>query len=137
MAGLLGLGLTDIDTLEYLERFGPMTHRELGQRLLLTSGAVTLLVDRLEKMSLVRRSPHPSDRRASLVELESNAALPELPELQAYHVALRSAAKKLSAPARQEVAGFLEELAQEAENTANLMRARSKPRSRSAKPEPE
>src|SRR3954451_10514625 len=75
MAAVLGIGLIDLDTLEYLERFGPLTQRDLGTRLLLTSGAVTMLVDRLENLGLVRRRPHPDDRRSTLVELVPHAAL--------------------------------------------------------------
>src|SRR3954470_7275203 len=82
MAGLLGIGLTDLDALEYLERYGQMTQRELAARLLITSGATTMLVDRLEAMRLVRRGPHPSDRRVQLVILEAQSALPELAELE-------------------------------------------------------
>ena len=35
----------------------------------ITSGGVTRIVDRLEDRALVRRVPHPTDRRSALVEL--------------------------------------------------------------------
>jgi hypothetical protein len=132
MAALLGLGLTDVDALEYLERFGPMTQRELGSRLLLTSGAVTLLVDRLERLGLARRTAHPTDRRVALVELVPEAALPDLPEMGEYHAALVSSAETLSPAARNEVVAFLRQLAERADAATTGMRGRTAPRTRRA-----
>ncbi|WP_432980741.1 MarR family winged helix-turn-helix transcriptional regulator [Dactylosporangium sp. CA-233914] len=45
----------------------PMTMRELATRLQTDAPYTTLVVDDLEKRGLVRREPHPSDRRAKLV----------------------------------------------------------------------
>ena len=55
-----------------LRRVGPpfrMTPTKLFSALLLSSGAMTNRLDRLEEMGLVRRLPDPSDRRGRLVEL--------------------------------------------------------------------
>jgi DNA-binding MarR family transcriptional regulator len=55
-----------------LRRSGPpfrMTPTKLFSSLLLSSGAMTNRLDRLEEMGLVRRLPDPSDRRGRLVEL--------------------------------------------------------------------
>ena len=69
-----GVSPADLDALEHLEAAGPLTQRQLGERLSLTSGAITMLVDRLERAGWVRRRPHPSDRRSVLVELSAQAA---------------------------------------------------------------
>jgi DNA-binding MarR family transcriptional regulator len=130
MAALSGIGLTDIDALEYLERLGPLTQRDLGSQLQLTSGAVTMLVDRLEGLDLVRRGRHPTDRRATLVELVPDAALPELPELAAYHQRSLEAAQRLSPSGRAEIATFLQQLITRADECSEGMRARTMPRSR-------
>ncbi|WP_433211230.1 MarR family winged helix-turn-helix transcriptional regulator [Dactylosporangium sp. CS-047395] len=45
----------------------PMTMRELAARLSTDAPYTTLVVDDLERRGLVRREPHPSDRRAKLV----------------------------------------------------------------------
>jgi DNA-binding MarR family transcriptional regulator len=45
----------------------PMTMRELASRLQTDAPYTTLVVDDLERRGLVRREPHPSDRRAKLV----------------------------------------------------------------------
>ena len=47
----------------------PIIMSELGEELGVTSRNVTKLVDELETEGLVRRLPHPSDRRATMVEL--------------------------------------------------------------------
>lgn len=39
----------------------------LGKKLQITSATMTGILDRLEKMGLVERRPHPDDRRAILV----------------------------------------------------------------------
>jgi DNA-binding Lrp family transcriptional regulator len=130
MAALSGIGLTDIDALEYLERLGPLTQRDLGRHLQLTSGAVTMLVDRLEGLGLVRRGRHPTDRRATLVELVPGAAPPELPELATYHQRSLEAARALSPSARAEIATFLHQLSTRADECSGGMRARTMPRSR-------
>jgi DNA-binding MarR family transcriptional regulator len=51
----------------------PLSPHELGERLLVTRGTVTGLLDTLEKQGLVRRAPHPSDRRMLLIEPTDSA----------------------------------------------------------------
>jgi DNA-binding MarR family transcriptional regulator len=48
---------------------GPQIMCDLGDELGVTARNVTTLVDALEAEGLVRRSPHPTDRRATMVEL--------------------------------------------------------------------
>lgn len=50
-------------------RHGTLPMRVMGQRLQLHPTSVTNIVDRLEADALVRRVPHPSDRRTTLVEI--------------------------------------------------------------------
>ena len=64
-----GLGLTDFAVLKALLYTGPLPVNTIGSKVLLTSGSITSAVDRLEAEGLVKREPHPSDRRASLVSL--------------------------------------------------------------------
>jgi len=103
-----GLGASELEALEHLEEDGRMTQRELAHRLALTSGGTTLLVDRLERAGLVSRLPHPSDRRAVLLQLDRTAAATvAAPPLDRYHTAVATAARRLSAAEREAVAGFL------------------------------
>ena len=48
---------------------GSLPMRIVGSRLQVHQTSVTNAVDRLESAGLVRRKPHPTDRRATLVEL--------------------------------------------------------------------
>ena len=85
-----GITATDLDTLEHLEADGPLTQRELGDRLSLTSGAITMLADRLERAGWVNRRPHPTDRRYLLLELSPNIAELTPAGLGQYHAAIRA-----------------------------------------------
>jgi DNA-binding MarR family transcriptional regulator len=68
MAQRTGLGLSEMAALEHLQHsHGGLTPTELGRRLSLSSGAITALVDRLERTGYVERRPNPADRRSSLV----------------------------------------------------------------------
>jgi MarR family 2-MHQ and catechol resistance regulon transcriptional repressor len=50
--------------LEVLLHKGPLTLGEVQRKILVSSGGITYLVDRLEKAGLVERRPCPTDRRA-------------------------------------------------------------------------
>ena len=50
-------------------RRGSLPMRVMGERLQLHPTSVTNIVDRLQAKGLVRRLPHPSDRRTTLVEI--------------------------------------------------------------------
>ncbi|GAA3583310.1 MarR family transcriptional regulator [Nonomuraea rosea] len=63
-----GVGPTDLLCLHTLNREGASTAGALSTRLGRTTGAVTHMIDRLEKAGYVRRRPHPDDRRSVLVE---------------------------------------------------------------------
>lgn len=67
MAADTGLTLSEMVACEHLRLDGPLTPREVGERVRLSSGAVTSLLDRLEGRGFAARSPHPSDRRSVLV----------------------------------------------------------------------
>jgi DNA-binding MarR family transcriptional regulator len=67
-----GLTIQDWELLGALRRVGPpyrLSPSKLAQDLLLSGGAMTARLDRLEGAGLVRRRPDPEDRRAVRVEL--------------------------------------------------------------------
>ena len=66
-AAKYGLGITDMKALSALIQEGPMTAGQLAHRLGLTTGAVTSVVDRLERRHFIRREPDPNDRRKVIV----------------------------------------------------------------------
>ena len=52
-----------------LSRRGSLPMARIGERLQVHPASVTNAVDRLEAQGLVRRTPHPTDRRTTLVEI--------------------------------------------------------------------
>ncbi|GAA2088445.1 MarR family transcriptional regulator [Streptomyces albiaxialis] len=64
-----GLSAIETKTLDWLDRDGALTAKELVNRSGLAPASVTGLVDRLTKKGYVRRVPHPSDQRRVLIEV--------------------------------------------------------------------
>lgn len=67
--GAHGLTLTEFGILEVLYHKGPLLLGEVQKRILVSSGGVTYLVDRLEEKGLVERRACPEDRRARYAAL--------------------------------------------------------------------
>ena|SRR5579859_6368795 len=66
-AARLGVNLTDFRCLDILSRGEPITAGQLASESGLTTGAVTALVDRLERSGYVRRKREVNDRRRVLI----------------------------------------------------------------------
>ena len=60
---------SDFAVLEALLHKGPLPVNEIGKKVLLTSGSITVAVDRLETKGFVERRAHGTDRRARVVHL--------------------------------------------------------------------
>lgn len=73
MAGMLGINRTDFRCLQILGLHGPTTAGQLAEESGLTSGAVTTVLDRLERANLARRIRDTEDRRRVLVEMTPEA----------------------------------------------------------------
>jgi DNA-binding MarR family transcriptional regulator len=72
IADRLGIGVTDIKCYSILRQSGPLTAGELGERVGLTTGAITGVIDRLERAKLVQRVRDPHDRRRVVLEIIGN-----------------------------------------------------------------
>src|ERR1700761_5962291 len=64
-----GMVQSDFGVLEALLHRGPLSAKQLGAKVLLTSGSVTAAIDRLATRGLVRREDDARDRRACIVHL--------------------------------------------------------------------
>ena len=64
-----GLSPTQMHTIEVIGHQQDMRMKELAERLGVTTGTLTVAVDKLEKMGLVVRVPHDQDRRSYFVIL--------------------------------------------------------------------
>jgi len=69
LAAAAGLTLSQFGALEALFHLGPLCQRELGEKLLKSSGNITMVVDNLEKRRLVKRRRGGEDRRFVTVHL--------------------------------------------------------------------
>jgi DNA-binding MarR family transcriptional regulator len=118
----VGAPPVEFKAMDHLIEAGELTPTELSDRLALTSGAVTALLDRLERLGWVRRERHPSDRRSVVVR-------PTPPENEAagiygpFAAALQRAAAKLTAAERAAALRFLEEAATVARQQADRLKA--------------
>jgi DNA-binding MarR family transcriptional regulator len=68
VAERLGIHHTDMETMDLLNLFGPMSAGEMAERTGLSTGATTRLIDRLEAAGFVRRTTDPRDRRRVIIE---------------------------------------------------------------------
>jgi len=82
VADFLGLNRTDTRCLDIIERLDGVSAGRLASEAGLSTGAVTTVLDRLERAGYARRVQDPGDRRRVLVEL-TPAARRELQQLYA------------------------------------------------------
>ena len=64
-----GLTFSQFGVLEALYHLGPLSQSEIGQKILRSSGNMTMVIDNLEKRKLVRRKRHQADRRFFIIHL--------------------------------------------------------------------
>jgi DNA-binding MarR family transcriptional regulator len=69
IADHVGMNRTDMRCLDLIDQAGGMTAGELARAAGLTTGAVTAVIDRLEKAGMARRVPDPADRRRVRLEV--------------------------------------------------------------------
>jgi DNA-binding MarR family transcriptional regulator len=103
VAARLGISSSDLECLDIILMNGRITAGELAAATGLTTGAVTGVIDRLEKAGFARRERDPSDRRKVFVR-----ALPAVEERigPLYRSLQQAAAAELAAYTDKEL-GFL------------------------------
>ncbi|CAA9257872.1 MAG: hypothetical protein AVDCRST_MAG93-2053, partial [uncultured Chloroflexia bacterium] len=67
LADQLGLNTTDLLCLSFLNETAPLTAGQLAEATGLTTGSVTIMIDRLEKAGYAQRAKDPTDRRRVIV----------------------------------------------------------------------
>ncbi len=72
IARRVGVNSTDLECLDLILMSGPSTAGEIARHTGLTSGAVTGLIDRLERLGLVERTADAADRRKVLVRVRED-----------------------------------------------------------------
>ena len=111
--GRYGLSFGEYEVLAALMRSGPphrMKPSELVGALVLSSGAMTNRIDRVEEAGLVERLPDPDDRRGTLVALTEKGRQVVDEALLAHLANEERLLGALSARERQQLAGLLRKL---------------------------
>jgi DNA-binding MarR family transcriptional regulator len=67
-ANRFGISRTDLQLIDRLRSEGPQTPSQLARSVGLTSGGLSIALERLERIGYIDRSRHPNDRRSVLVE---------------------------------------------------------------------
>ncbi len=90
VAAAIGINRTDMRCLDILSQRGSITAGQLAKAMHLSSGAITTLVDRLERAGYARRRRDTEDRRRVLVELVPGMVERALPYYEPlYHGTVR------------------------------------------------
>jgi DNA-binding MarR family transcriptional regulator len=129
-----GLNRWTYDVLATLRRSGPPYHlspTDLFEEMMITSGAMTNRIDRLEGEGLVVRLPDPDDRRGLLVEL-TPTGLELVDRVVEAHVAHEAQLlRSLPAEERSLLAGLLGRLLESFESHREVLEPTSTPPSAS------
>ena len=93
VASRLGINPPDLECLGVIAASDSVTAGDLARATGLTTGAITGIIDRLEKAKLARRARDPEDRRKIYVRMTDAAG----ESATAYHASLGKAANRLAA----------------------------------------
>ncbi|MBO2653859.1 MarR family transcriptional regulator [Shewanella algae] len=105
-----GASLAQIHTVEILGAHGPMKMKELAEKLGITTGTLTVQVERLVKAGLAERQPLENDRRAIQVSLTEKGEQ-MFKEHDALHLQLtREMTAKFSDAELEQLLGFFNRL---------------------------
>jgi len=108
-----GLQRGEFDVLATLRRAGKpfaLTPTALYEATMISSGAMTNRLDRLEAAGLIRRAPHPDDRRGVLVSLTDKGRKLIDQALEAHVENQRQILSGLTPAEQESLAGLLEKL---------------------------
>lgn len=103
---------SELAALEHLQAAGPMTQKRLGERLSMSPGAVTAMIDRLESRGYVERIRNPEDRRSALVLITKAGLEESLRHLWPYIEDIKGVEEGFSEDERAVIARFLREATQ-------------------------
>ena len=108
----MSLEASELAALEHLQAAGPMTQKRLGERLSISPGAVTAMIDRLESRGHVERTPNPEDRRSALVLITKAGLEESLRYLWPYIEDMKGVEEGFSEEERAVIERFLREATQ-------------------------
>ncbi|WP_233427876.1 MarR family winged helix-turn-helix transcriptional regulator [Actinokineospora spheciospongiae] len=119
----LGINPTDLAAMDRLITEGPLTGRELADRLRISTAASTHVVDRLERAGHVRRRAHETDRRKVLVDPVEESVVRLLDHLRPLLDGVERLVGALSPADREVVSRFLGDVVAVYTSAADAMTA--------------
>lgn len=116
----LGLCRSDFGVMEALLHKGPLAVKDLGEKVLLTSGSMTAAIDRLERRGWVVRGNDPADRRSRIVRLTADGTETIRALFADHERDMERAVGGLSRADRVELLELLRRLGQSAEERSEI-----------------
>jgi DNA-binding MarR family transcriptional regulator len=114
----MGLEASELAALEHLQAAGAMNQKRLGARLSMSPGAITAMIDRLQRRGYVERIPNPEDRRSALVNITRAGIEESLRHLWPYIMDMKGVEEGFSEEERAVVARFLRAATQATQRAA-------------------
>lgn len=105
-----GLNRTEFGVLELLYHKGPQPLQQIGEKVLMSSGNITYVVDKLEKKQVVRRRASTEDRRLIYAELTDQGKQFVKESFPAHTEAIEGAVNGLTAEEKQLASRLLKKL---------------------------
>lgn len=113
-----GLNPTEFGVLELLHHKGPQPLQQIGEKILISSGNITYVVDKLEHKGLVARRASPQDRRVIFAEVTEKGRAFMEEKFPQHRVAVEQAVASLTPEERKEAIALLRKLGLAAEQSA-------------------
>ncbi|MCZ8513920.1 MarR family transcriptional regulator [Paenibacillus filicis] len=107
---LSGLNPTEYGVLELLYHKGPHPLQQIGDKILMTSGNITYVVDKLASKELVVRTPSRDDRRVSFAEITPKGRKLIEEAFPRHQAVLENAVQGLTPEERQQAIRLLKKL---------------------------
>ncbi len=111
LARKAGMSAAETRTLGVLGRLGVATPGQLALETGLTTGAITGIVDRLEKAGFARREPNPNDRRSLLIRPANPEKVARIlgPHYESLRTAMTEMASRYTPEQLEVIARYLED----------------------------
>jgi MarR family 2-MHQ and catechol resistance regulon transcriptional repressor len=120
--GHTGLGDSDFQVLEVLLHKGPLPVNTIGPKVNLTTGSISVAIDRLYSKGLVRRVESAFDRRVRIVRLTPTGRKLIVPVFQKHVVDMAKVFAELSAEELQQLESSLKKVGRRAEALSSTCR---------------
>jgi MarR family transcriptional regulator, 2-MHQ and catechol-resistance regulon repressor len=117
-----GLGDSDFRVLEVLLHKGPLPVNTIGPKVNLTTGSISVAIDRLYSKGLVRRVESAFDRRVRIVGLTPTGRKLIVPVFQKHVVDIAKVFAELSAEELQQLESSLKKVGRRAEALSSTCR---------------